>query len=504
MNDTEIVHYGQIVPAYVCNRGGIAMADQLPDVLPRINVLTEEQIERIHAYALQVLSSVGIRVDSAQARKIFAQAGGKVKSDNIVLIPSDLVSWALEAAPSFVDVYNRRGQHLFRLGGPQKSQTRFGVGVTNLHYQDPATDRIEPFTRKHMAISTRLSESLSSFDVVSTIGILRDISPEDADLFGTLEMIANTVKPLVVLVSEERCFGDVLDLLEHLTGDLSTRPFVMPYVNPISPLVLNGGTTDKMMTAIKRGLPFIFSNYGMSGASTPISPAGTMAVQTAELLAGLVFSQLVKKETPIILGSLPVSFDMKTMVNRYTPQGLLLNLACAELMAFYQLPHCGTSGNGSGWGADMYASDLLCMNHLTGCLGKVGLAPFVGGSFYSVVFSPAIVVYSDEIIRKARLLERGFALSDDLVSLNEIETVGPGGNFLMAESTLKQWKQMQQDSVIWPHIGLEKWQARGCPKADEYLRKYTVELLKNVGKPEDHDELIEKGEIFIHKIKEEK
>ncbi len=476
------------------------MADQLPDVLPRISVLTREQIEHIHAHSLEILSSVGVRVDSAHARDIFVKAGCNSSSDNIVRIPADLVSGALQSAPSFVDVYNRLGQHAFRLGGSPESQTRFGVGVTNLYYQDPNTDLVEPFTRKHMETCTRLSESLSDFDFVSTIGILQDISPEVADLFGTLEMAANTIKPLVVLVSKEQCFTAVLDLLEHLSGDLSTRPFIIPYFNPLSPLILNEGTTDKMMTAIERGLPFIFSNYGMSGSSTPITPFGTIALQNAELLAGLLFSQLVKEGTPIILGSFPATFDMKAMVNRYTPQSLVLNLACAELMAFYELPHCGTSGNGNGWGADLFASDLLWMNHLTSCLGKVGLAPFVGGTFYSVVFSPAIVVYANEVIRKVRIFEQGFSLMDNPGILDEIKSAGPGGNFLTAESTVKNCRKLPRDNVIWPHISLEKWQSRGCPKADEFLRKYTIQLMENMAKPEDHDELIEKGERFIHNL----
>jgi trimethylamine--corrinoid protein Co-methyltransferase len=476
------------------------MADQLPDVLPRISVLTQEQIEHIHAHSLEILSSVGVRVDSAQARDIFVKAGCKSNSDNNVGIPADLVSGALQSAPSFVDVYNRLGQHAFRLGGSPKPQTRFGVGVTNLYYQDPTTDLVEPFTRKHMETCTRLSESLSYFDFVSTIGILQDVSPEVADLFSTLEMTANTIKPLVVLVSKEQCFSAVLDLLEHLSGELSMHPYVIPYFNPISPLILNEGTTDKMMTAIERGIPFIFCNYGMSGSSTPITPFGTIALQNAELLAGLLFSQLVKAGTPIILGSFPATFDMKAMVNRYTPQSLVLNLACAELMAFYELPHCGTSGNGNGWGADLFASDLLWMNHLTSCLGKVGLAPFVGGNFYSVVFSPAIVVYANEVIRKVRIFEQGFSLMDNPDILDEIKSAGPGGSFLMAESTVKNCRKLPRDNVVWPHISLEKWQRRGCPKADEFLRKYTIQLMENMAKPEDHDELIEKGERFIHNL----
>jgi len=476
------------------------MADQLPDVLPRINVLTQEQIEYIHAQSLEILASVGFRVDSAPARKIFVKAGCKSNSDHIVKIPADLVSGALQSAPTFVDIYNRLGQHAFRLGGSPKSQTRFGVGVTNLFFQDPTTDMVEPFSRRHMATSTRLSNSMSDFDFVSTIGILQDISPQIADLFAALEMTANTVKPLVVLVSREQCFDAVLDLLEKLTGELATQPFVIPYFNPISPLILNEGTVDKMITAIERGLPFVFSNYGMSGATTPITPLGTIALLNAELLAGLLFSQLVKEGTPIILGSFPASLDMKDMVNRYTPQSMILNLACAEMMAFYELPHCGTSGSGNGWGADLFAGDLLWMNHLTSCLGKIGMAPFVGGNFYSKVFSPAIVVYANAVIRKARMIAQGISLTDGPDILAEIKSVGPGGSFLTAESTLKNCRKLPQDDLIWPHLSLEKWQSRGCPKAEEYLRKFTVYSMEQMAKPQDHDELIAKGERFIKEL----
>jgi trimethylamine--corrinoid protein Co-methyltransferase len=352
-----------------------------------------------------------------------------------------------------------------------------------------------------METCTRLSDSLSQFDFVSTIGIIQDTSPEIADLFAALEMTANTVKPLVVLVSKELRFAAVLDLLEHLTGELATHPFVIPYFNPISPLILNEGTSDKMITTIERGLPFIFSNYGMSGATTPITPLGTIALLNAELLAGLLFSQLVKEGTAIILGSFPASLDMKDMVNRYTPQSMVLNLACADLMAFYELPHCGTSGSGNGWGADLFAGDLLWMNHLTSCLGKVGMAPFVGGNFYSKVFSPAIVVYANEVIRKARLLAQGFSLTDNPDILAEIKSAGPGGSFLTAESTVKNCRKLPRDNVVWPHFSLEKWQDKGCPKADEYLRKFTIQKMEHMAKPEDHDELIKKGERFIHNLK---
>jgi trimethylamine--corrinoid protein Co-methyltransferase len=245
----------------------------MSEVKPAIKVLTREQIDKIHNYSLEILSTTGIRVDSLRARKLFAKALGISDTERIVRIPAELVERALNAAPSTVDIYDRRGNMRFQLGNSQRAQTRFGIGVTNLYYQDPATDAMTAFTRKHMELATRLGSVLSGFDVISTIGIIQDISPEYADLYGTLEMIANTTKPLVVLISEKQCFDTSLDLLEHLHGDLSAKPFIIPYFNPITPLVLNEDTADKIFSTIERGLPFIYNNYGMSGATSPITPA---------------------------------------------------------------------------------------------------------------------------------------------------------------------------------------------------------------------------------------
>jgi len=419
----------------------------MSEVKPAIKVLTRNQIEKIHSYSLEILSKTGIRIDSLRARKLFAQALGVPDTDKVVRIPAELVERALKAAPSAVDIYDRRGNLQFQLGNAQRAQTRFGIGVTNLYYQDPTTDEVTAFTRKHMELATRLGSVLSGYDVISTVGIIQDIAPELADFYGTLEMIANTTKPLVILISDKQCFDTSLDLLEHLHGDLSAKPFTIPYFNPITPLVLNRDTADKIFSTIERGLPFIYSNYGMSGATSPITAAGGLALLNAELLAGLVFSQLVNEGTPIILGSLPAGFDMRSMAGLYTPQTMLLNVACAEMMAYYELPHSGTSGSGPGWGPDLSAAGTLWMNHLTSCLGKVGLAPFVGGNFDSLAFSPALVVYSDEIIRQARFFNQGFEISDASVALSEIDSIGPGGNFLISDLTVALCREINFGST---------------------------------------------------------
>jgi trimethylamine---corrinoid protein Co-methyltransferase len=382
---------------------------------PRLTLLSTEQINRIHEYSLEILATTGVRVDSPRARAVFERAIGHAADGERVRIPRETVAWALSVAPARMTLYDRRGAPAFMLDaggqdGVRFGGARFGIGVTNLYYQEPETDAVTPFTREHMTRCTRLGDALSSYDVVSTIGVLHDVPMAQADLVAALEMIANTTKPLVVLVSREEAFEPVLDLLAALGGDLATRPFVIPYVNPVTPLVFNAGTSDKLFSAIGRGLPIIYSNYGMAGATTPITPAGTLAVLNAELLAGLVLAQLIREGAPVILGCLPASFDMRTMGSYYGPETMLLNLACGEMMAHYGLPHCGTSGSGGGWGADLLAADGFWLNHLTACIGTVRLAPFVGGNFDSLVFSPAAAVYADQVIGQARRFADGFAL----------------------------------------------------------------------------------------------
>jgi trimethylamine--corrinoid protein Co-methyltransferase len=444
---------------------------------------------------LKILSEIGIRVDSAKAIKIFKSAPGvKFIEEQRLLIQPETVEWAIQQSPSTIDIYNRLGKQIIHLGD---DTTRFGIGVTNLFYQDPLDDSIQPFTREHMRHSVGLGNHLASYDVISTIGIIRDVETTKADLIAVLEMVASTVKPLIILISDEKQFKPGLVLLEQLAGDLSAKPFVIPYFNPVTPLILNQSTVDNMHASIDRGVPIIFSNYGMAGLSTPITSAGTFALLNAELLAGLVFSQLIKPGTPIILGSLPAFFDMKTMVDFFDPQTMLLNLACAEMMTYYHIPHAGTSGSANGFGADLIASEALWINHLTSCLGKVGLAPFVGGCFGSKVFSPTMVVYANEVIEQSRQFTKGFIINEETLALEEMRKFTVGGNFISSRQTMRLFRDAYLTSTIFPRLSLEKWQESEHPDAKKFLRERTLDLLNQPNYPDDQQELLKKGEFLI-------
>jgi trimethylamine--corrinoid protein Co-methyltransferase len=417
------------------------------NVRPRLTLMNEEQIQEAHRNVLKVMNGTGVRVDSPNILQMLEWKLGLKSQDRVIKFPPEVVEEAIKSAPKTVDIYDRCGEHRLNLG---EDRLRFGVGVTALFYQNPVDETLDIFKRENFRDLVRLGSSLKHYDVISTVGIVRDVKEELGDMYGSLEHIANTTRPLVLLVSDEDRFPDVLDMFEHLHGkEVGDKPFVIPYFNPVSPLVMNAGTVDKMKVAIERGLPVIFSNYSMAGASTPLTPAGTLTLLMAELLAGLVISQTIRKGASILLGMLPVYFDMRTMLNFYDPQSILISVACSEMMKFYGIPHCSTSGSGTGWGMDLIAADTYWMNTNS--------------------------------------------------AVEEIFKVGPGKSFLNQPSTLKNYKTGYYVSGVYPRYSMEKWIEAGQPPARQVLRQKTQDLMATASAPEDYDEFIAKGEEFIHR-----
>lgn len=471
---------------------------KLTNVRPRLQLLNPEQMNEVHRYSIRILEDTGIEVESKTALEIFGQSDGVKIRNGVVHIQGELIDHAINQAPSSIEVFNKTGDSAFQLGKKQGDETRFGIGVTNTWFQNIDNDRVELFTRKHMQHSTRLGDMLDNYDMVSTPGIPSDVSAGKADLYSALDMYANTSKPLVLLISGNKKLNSVLDLLSFLHGDISEKPFGIPYVNPITPLVLNEATTDKMIVSIDHNLPLMYSNYSMYGGTSPVTEGGTLALLNAELLAGLVFSQLVREGSKIILGSLPAAFNMSTMGSYYTPASYLMNLACAEMMDYYEIPHCGTSGSNNGRGADLLASGNLWLNHLSSCMGKIGCVPFVGGNFDSMAFSPTTVVLSNHIIGEARKFARGFNLNEEAVNLHEIGNVGPGGNYFTSEQTIASLDELSKLNEIWSPLNLDAWQEQDKPTAEKALIDYTVELYSQAQiASEEAVNLIKRGEEFI-------
>ena len=88
----------------------------------------------------------------------------------------------------------------------------------------------------------------------------------------------------------------------------------------------------------------------------------------------------------------------------------------------------------------------------------------------------------------------------DPLALDEIAQVGPGGNFLTSDLTLRFFRQAYYSSRIFPNLTLEQWQARGSPQAADSVRHHTRQLLDGLHAPQDHVDLLARGQSFIDTV----
>ena len=126
------------------------------NVRPRLTMLTEEQIQDIHQYTLKILATTGVRVDSPSALEMLTKkVGSSMVDGRTVRFPAELVEWAIKVAPRQIQMYDRRGNPQFTIGG-EGDRTRFGIGVTALYYQEPRVSptngAMPPFVRVNISV----------------------------------------------------------------------------------------------------------------------------------------------------------------------------------------------------------------------------------------------------------------------------------------------------------------------------------------------------------------
>lgn len=84
---------------------------------------------------------------------------------------------------------------------------------------------------------------------------------------------------------------------------LRDRPIITMGACPNSPLEINENETDIIILSARHGLPIDILSMGLCGGTTPATLAGTLVTTNAEILGGIVLSQLINKGNPILYGS---------------------------------------------------------------------------------------------------------------------------------------------------------------------------------------------------------
>ena len=443
-------------------------------------IFSDSQLAEIHHASLEILRRTGTRVHDTEVCELLANAGCVISDGNLVKFPADVVEKAISHAPSRIVLCDRNGKPAVCL---EEHRTFFGTGSDLLNTLDLETGERRPSLLSDIRDTARLADSLDNIDFVMTMALPSELEPATSDRHSYMEMITNTTKPVVFTAWDEAGLADIIAMSEAVAGgaeQLSLNPFLLAYLEPITPLQHSQEVMRKVLMMADKRLPFVYSPGGADGASAPVTQAGALALANAEVLSGLTIAQLRQPGTPVVYGSGSGPLDMHTTTVPYSsPEHMLHNKAMAELgQRYYHLPTWGFSGCSDSKIPDIQAGIESSLWILWTAISGNNLVHDIGYLESGLTCSYEMIVICDEIIGFVRRLLGGIAMTPETLALDLIDKVGPGGDYLSADHTLKHYKEVWYPSII-DRSSYHPWASAGKPEAIEKARQVARDTIAN-------------------------
>jgi trimethylamine--corrinoid protein Co-methyltransferase len=453
-------------------------SDRVPSLFSGSRILRDSQLTEIHDASLEILRRTGVRVRDDEALGVLREAGCDVSDHDLVRIPAKVIEEALDHAPSRIVLHGRDGGPRVFLEGPRSF---FGTGSDLPHTIDLETGERRLSLLSDVEGTARLADSLPNLDFVMSMALPSDIAPETSDRYSFRAMITNTTKPVVFTAWDEAGLADIVAMAEAVVGgaeNLSARPFLLAYLEPTSPLQHSQTVLRKVLLMADRQLPFVYAPGPVEGASAPVTSAGSLAMANAEVLSGLAIAQLRRPGTPVVFGSGSGPLDMKTTVATYmSPEFMLHCKGMAELgQHLYHLPTWGFAGCSDSKVSDIQAGIDSALWIMWTALSGANLVHDVGYVESGMTCSYEMIVICDEIIGFVRRLLGGIEVSPETLALDTIDEVGPGGDYVMTDHTLRHYKSCWYPRVL-DRRSHESWVNAGRPDVLDKARAIAREAV---------------------------
>ena len=444
--------------------------------------LTEEQVRRIHEASLTVLERTGIRVDNEEVLALFRKGGAWVDG-NRVRISCAMVEEAVDELPSRVLLAGRDPAHDLLL---EDKRVYAGTGGSPTQVLEPGAETVRPGTLSDMADLVRLTDALEHVDFIVIPLYPTDVPKEDVPVNRFYTSLINTTKHVMGGMDSVRGAEQVLKMGVRIAGSLEAlqeRPFISCITSwMVSPLHLDDWVTNILLYWCGHGLPLVLSSAPMAGSSAPVTLAGTLVQLNAEQLSGIVLTQLVRPGTPVLAGYIPGVADMRT--GGYLGGAVefgMMQAAAAQMAHFYGVPIYGSGGMTDSKLPDQQAGYEKMATLLLAAMGGCNYIHHAVGmitNMNSVSLEQAVI--DDELVGMVMRVLRDIDVTDEMLAVEAIERVGPGGHFLMDHHTIQFMRSElffpkvgdRRDRALWEEEGKLDTRARAAARAEWLLREH--------------------------------
>lgn len=303
-----------------------------------IELFSSGDMEQIHQATLELLEHTGIYLESMEAVEILCQAGAIAKG-HVVKIPEYMVEEAIRTSPGSLRLCGRDENKDISI---QKGRTYFSPFALSPYVEDSVTGEYRYSKYSDLADATRVVDALDQYDLSSAMLGASDVPAEIENYYIFKAMISNTSKPMDAPSMPKEKFELLIEMGIAIAGSLEAlqeRPFFLTSGCPISPLSIPSEVTDTAILCAKNKLPFDVLSMSMSGGQAPVTLAGTLAVHNAEVLTGLILTQVVRPGASFTYASSTgINYLKNAMASMGCPEAALINAGVAKLAQMYNLP----------------------------------------------------------------------------------------------------------------------------------------------------------------------
>ncbi|MGQ9672455.1 MAG: trimethylamine methyltransferase family protein [Candidatus Aminicenantales bacterium] len=430
---------------------------------PRLELLSKAFIKKIIDEAFLLLEKHGVFVENEEALALLREAGMKIiESERRAFLSRLLVEDCLAAAPSVVKLYDRNGERESIVGG---DWVHFDPGSAAVAILDHATQRQRKAVTQDLARFSRLTDLLPHLHFQSTGLISSDVPDEMADVYRLYICLLFSSKPIVTGTFRVEGFKPMFEMLVAVRGSkesLAEKPLAIFDACPSPPLKWSNLTAQSLIDCSRAGVPSELISMGMTGATSPVTIAGTLVQHVAENLSGLVIAQLARRSAPVIFGGSPSSFDMRQGT---TPMGametMMMDVAVAQIGKFLNLPTHAYMALSDSKVNDSQAGLESGIGAVLAALAGINVVSGPGMLNFESCQSLEKLVIDHEICGLAYRLIEGIVQRDEPVALGVFDSLDEGAEFLTLAHTRKWYRLEHTLPIIMDRETYDAWVASG-------------------------------------------
>jgi trimethylamine--corrinoid protein Co-methyltransferase len=448
---------------------------------PKLEFLSKKFIQKIIDEAMDVLQRHGVFIENQEALRLLKEAGAKVDaSTQKVKIASRLVEDSLSSAPSTIKLYDRKGEKEYIVG---EDYVHFDPGSAAIFILDHKTSEQRKAVSEDLAKFCRLTECLENIHFQSTGIISSDVPDLIADSYRLFLGLQFSTKPVVTGTFRVQGFQPMREMLVTIRGsekNLEEKPLAIFDACPSPPLKWSNLTAQSLIDCARAGIPSEIISMGLTGATSPVTIAGTLVQHVAENLSGLVICQLTKKGTPVIFGGSPSSFDMRKGT---TPMGavetMMIDSAYAQIGKHLNLPTHAYMGLSDSKINDSQAGFETGIGAVLAALSGVNVVSGPGMLNFESCQSLEKLVIDNEICGMAYRLIEGISQRDEPIAKNLFEAFATAGQFLSLPHTRKWYRAehtfprtTDRDTYdAWASLGKKSIADRATDEVERFLKE---------------------------------